>query len=214
MRAPNLMLRVGDKYDLWGKVMKEVEAKRYAGPYQEIPFEHFIQSPIGLVPKDKGTKTRLIFHLSYPKNSGKSVNANIPKDLCTVRYPDFTEAVRMCLQAGVNAQIGKSDMSMAFRHVPMQVKDFCFLILKAKHPRTDRTFYFVDKCLSFGSSISCACFQSVSDCIAHIVSSKTGRVVLNYLDDYFFADVTNKGCNWQVNQFLWVCKQNQVPSLT
>ena len=44
------------------------------------PFEHFIQSPISLVPKDNGAKTRLIFHLSHPR-SGKyrSVNAGIPQ---------------------------------------------------------------------------------------------------------------------------------------
>ena len=63
--------------------MKEVSLGRYAGPYDEPPFEHFAQSPIGLVPKDKGKKTRLIFHLSYPRN-GDSVNSGIPKESCTV----------------------------------------------------------------------------------------------------------------------------------
>ena len=44
--------------------MKEVEAKRVAGLYDKIPFENYIQSPVGLVPK-AGGKTRMIFHLSY-----------------------------------------------------------------------------------------------------------------------------------------------------
>ena len=88
----NLKLTVGMQTDLWNKVIKEVEGKRYAGPYLSPPFETFAQSPIGLVPKDKGTKTRLIFHLSYLK-SGGSVNNGIPKDLCTVHYPDFENAV-------------------------------------------------------------------------------------------------------------------------
>ena len=66
--APNLKLRVGSKTELWNKVMTEVKAGRYAGPFKnKPPFEHFIQSPIGLVPKDKGKKTRLIFHLSYQR---------------------------------------------------------------------------------------------------------------------------------------------------
>ena len=72
--APNLRLRVGNERILWNKVMKEVKAKRYAGPYKEPPFQHFIQSPIGLVPKDGRTETRLIFHLSYPRD-GKSINS-------------------------------------------------------------------------------------------------------------------------------------------
>ena len=66
MKSPNLRLRVGSKLELWNKMMKEVKDKRFAGPFEEVPFEYFIQSPVGLVPKDNGTKTRLIFHFSYP----------------------------------------------------------------------------------------------------------------------------------------------------
>ena len=116
--APNLKLRIGNKVELWNKVMKEVDLGRYAGPFQKPPFESFVQSPIGLVPKDKGTKTRLIFHLSYPRD-GDSVNSGIPSEKCTVKYPDFDEAVKLCMEAGTGCWIGKSDMSSTFRHVPM-----------------------------------------------------------------------------------------------
>lgn len=37
--APNLKLRVGSKIELWNKVMNEVELGRYAGPFNEPPFE-------------------------------------------------------------------------------------------------------------------------------------------------------------------------------
>ena len=113
--SPNLKLRVGSKLELWNKVMVEVKGNRYAGPFEEVPFETFsFQSPIGLVPKDKGKKTRLIFHLSYPR-TGNSVNAGISKDRCSVRYPDFKEAIQICLAAGKGCCVAKSDMSMAFR---------------------------------------------------------------------------------------------------
>ena len=36
--APNLKLRIGNKVELWNKVMNEVELKRYAGPFDEPPF--------------------------------------------------------------------------------------------------------------------------------------------------------------------------------
>ena len=65
--AKNLRFTVGDKFELWEKVMKEVRLKRYTGPYVELPYESFIQSLIGLVPKDGGKTTRLIFHLSHPR---------------------------------------------------------------------------------------------------------------------------------------------------
>ena len=98
--AANLPLTVGDEIDLWNKVMKEVKLKRFAGPFKKIPFDSYIPSPIGLVPKDNGKDTRLIFHLSYPRNKSKfngtcpkSLNANTPKELCKVKYPEFAEAV-------------------------------------------------------------------------------------------------------------------------
>ena len=78
--------------------MKEVGLGHYAGPYQQPPFQTYKQSPIGLVPKDGGTKTRLIFHLSYPKNGTTSVNYNTPKEKCKVKYPSFDDAVRLCLK--------------------------------------------------------------------------------------------------------------------
>ena len=61
--------------------MKEVRLKRVAGPFKEIPFESFIQSAIGLVPKAGSDKTRLIFHLSYKFNSDglESVNFSCQK---------------------------------------------------------------------------------------------------------------------------------------
>ena len=63
-KAQNLPLTVGSLDDIWEKMMKEVKLNRFVGPFELIPFEYFAQSPIGLVPKDDGKKTRLIFHLS------------------------------------------------------------------------------------------------------------------------------------------------------
>ena len=94
--SPNLKLRIGSERELWNKVMKEVKLKRYAGPFKEVPFDHFIQSPIGLLPKDQGKSTRLICHLSYPRN-GSSVNSETPADKCSVNYPSFDDAVQLCV---------------------------------------------------------------------------------------------------------------------
>ena len=63
-QAANIPLTIGSKTELWNKLMKEVHLNRVAGPFDSIPFENYIQSPIGLVPK-AGGKMILIFHLSY-----------------------------------------------------------------------------------------------------------------------------------------------------
>ena len=208
--APNLKIRIGSKMEIWNKIMTEVEAKRYAGPFKNIPFEYFIQSPIGLVPKDGGKKTRLIFHLSYPRTGG-SVNAGISKDKCSVKYPDFSEAVKLCLLAGKNCFGAKSDMAREFRNVPLNSDSWNFLILKAEHPVTGETWFFVDKCLPFGASISCAIFQAISDGIAFLVKFRTSYPLINYLDDFFFAALLKQWCDYQVRMFLHICQEIQFP---
>ena len=207
MKAPNLKIRIGSKTEMWNKVMKEVEGGRYAGPHKEPPFENYIQSPIRWVSKDGGAKTRLIFHLSYPQNGkGQSVNANIPEELCTMKYPDFNEVIALCVKTGKNCKIGKSDVSMAFQNVPLNSQSWRYLLLKAEHPESKKTCYFVEKCLPFGALIPCKIFQEISDVIAHIVSCRAGHSEnVNYLDDYFFVELMAALCNWQINQLLMVC---------
>ena len=92
--SQNIPFTVGDKVDMWNKLMKEVKLGRVAGPFDEVPFENFIQSPIGLMPKVGSDQTRLIFHLSYDFKDGlKSVNYHTPKERCSVRYKDLDYAV-------------------------------------------------------------------------------------------------------------------------
>ena len=92
MVSANLKLNIGAETELWNKVMKEVKLC-FAGPFDTIPYDNFIQSPIGLVPKHNGKATRLIFHLSHPRDGRCSVNISILKEYCKVKYFDFNEAV-------------------------------------------------------------------------------------------------------------------------
>ena len=41
------------------KMMKEVRFKSFAGPFKQILFKYFIQSPVGLVPKQTPESQRL-----------------------------------------------------------------------------------------------------------------------------------------------------------
>ena len=211
--APNLRLTVGDEIDLWNKVMKEVKLKRYAGPFEQIPFkDHYIQSPIGLVPKDNGVNTRLSFHLSYPRNNKcESVNSNTPKELCSVKYPSFDLAIKRCLEEGVGCYLGRSDFSAAFRNLGIKVADFCWLVMKARDPLSQEWRYFIDKCLPFGASISCAIFQAVSDAIAYIVQYATRKLPVNYLDDYLFIALLRRHCDEQMKKFISICEEIHFP---
>ena len=209
LESKNLKLKIGSETKLWNKVMKEVQNKRYAGPFRDNPFSDggYIQLPIGLVPKDNGKSTRLIFHLSYPQNSGLSVNENTPEEICSVKYPDFSEAVKLCLAAGKSCACAKSDWKSAFRHFPMSKKYWRFLLMRAQNPTDKQWYYFVDKCMPFGSSISCAHFQAFSNAIAFVMR----KDLVNYLDDFLFIAFLRWMCNQQVNVFLDICEKIRFP---
>ena len=89
---------VGDKINMWNKIMKEIKEKHYAGPFDVIPLIYFVQSPIGLVAKSNNL-TRLIFHLSYNFREYKSVNFYMPPELCSVKYRDLDHAIENCLKS-------------------------------------------------------------------------------------------------------------------
>ena len=69
----------------------------------------------------------------------------------------------------------------------------------------------MDKCLPFGSSISCVHFQAFSNAVAHIVEYFIKKKVVNYLDDYLFAALFRALYNAQVQCFLDVCAEINFP---
>ena len=223
----NIPFTVGDDYEMWEKLMKEVKLKRVAGPYEEIPFPNFMQSPIGLVPK-AGNKIRLIFHLSYQFKSGLgSLNSNTPKDLCSVQYKDLDFAVRACLQLLTKIDpdqqngilyFSKSDLVSAFRILPLKPNHSRWLIMAARDPWTHKKYFFVEKNLPFGASISCSHFQRISDCLRHITTHLLRKknleemgVTTNYLDDFLFIATEQQVCDEMLTTFMEMCADIYFP---
>ena len=83
--------------------------------------------------------------------------------------------------------------------------------MMAEHPESKKKFYFIDLCLPFGSSRSCALFQKFSDAMKHIAEYKMSAIIFmpvaisNYLDDFLFIALCLEICNGMVKQFLLVC---------
>ena len=213
---------VGDDIEMWNKIMKEVRLGRYAGPFMEIPYDYFIQSPIGLVPKDGGKKTQLIFHLSYDFGLGEELlNHYTPDKICTVKYKDLDYAVKLSLDMKNNIKdevfqglfYGKTDLSSTFRILPLSPGCYCFSVMKARDPKLKKMWYFIDKCLPFGSSRSCALFQKFSNALQFLTEylAKKRRSVSNYLDDFLFIAATLEICNYLMETFLDLCMQINCP---
>ena len=87
----------------------------------------------------------------------------------------------------------------------------------AIHPTTGEKKYFVDLCLSFGASISCARFQAFSDALKFILDWKLASIYLhppwitNYLDDFLFIALLLSVCDGAVDVFLEITKKIGCP---
>ena len=212
--SSNIPLKSRTKKDLWNKVMQEVKLRRVAGPFSKILFKYFVQSPIGLIPKNNG-KHRLIFHLSYDFGENKSINQCTPKELCSVKYNDLDVAVWYSLKLTTKDTTfyGSMDLSSAFRILPTKPEQRCLTIMKAEDPISGRVFFFVNKNLAMGSSISCSHFQQFSNCLRHITECIAGvkMRLVNYLDDYLFMSLSKVRCLDLMNKFKEICEEIGVP---
>ena len=83
--------------------------------------------------------------------------------------------------------------------------------MQARHPETKVKYYFVDKCLPFGSSRSCKIFQDFSDALRCMVEYKMiciaiyQPVLTNYLGDFLFIALCFTQCNKMMVVFLDLC---------
>ena len=158
--------------------------------------------------------------------------------MCSVSYNDLDAAVTECLklvqtfekelqaerQNGSNQKdlgdskpiifLGKTDLSSAFRVLPLKIRCICWLIFKAVDPRNGKVKFFVDKCLLFGASISCSHYQRFSNALKHIMQCRWGakyNALTNYLDDFLFLAWKRFYCNQLIQKFLDLCIELNLP---
>ena len=81
--------------------------------------------------------------------------------------------------------------------------------MKAQNPATGEWVYFVDKCLPFGASISCAIFQRFSDALKHLIEyrARAPGSITNYLDNFLFVALMLMRCNYLIQEFLNLCEE-------
>ena len=130
-------------------------------------------------PKD--VNFRLIHHLSYPD----------------------CDSISIIHLFGQGALLAKTDMKSAFLllHVPIYPGNFDLLGIKF-----DGKYYF-DKCLPFGSKLSCALFNNLSTVLLLLVSKKSNnQYIIHYLDDFLLVGKALDPCSIHtLDTFHQVC---------
>ncbi|MEW8548012.1 MAG: reverse transcriptase domain-containing protein [Candidatus Thiodiazotropha sp.] len=204
--SPNLKSAL-DKPDIvFDKITSELQAGRISGPHQSKPFENFKVSPLGIVPKKNPGEYRLIHHLSFPRNSGRSVNENIPDTFATVSYAGIQEAISQNKQLGRGCYMSKTDIRSAFRICPIYPGDQELLGFEWE----GQLYY--DRCLPFGARSSCQIFERLSSALEWIALHKLGcQAVVYILDDFLFINKTEAGCSRDLKAFLTMCGTIGIP---
>ena len=149
----------------------------------------------------------------------KSINHYIPGGSSSVHYRDLDFAINTCLELSnrnggkVPIFLSKTDLMSAFCLAPIKPSQRFLLIMKAYHPVTNQLFYFIEKNLPFGASLSCKIFQSFSDSLRHLVEEITGKFhqTTNYLDDFLFVEISRQQCNRLVLEFIKICEKIRCP---
>ena len=188
-------------------LLTEVLNGHTVGPFSTPPFPNFRISPLGLVPKKHSDKWRTIFHLSYPKKSPSSINANIPIEQFTLRYISIDNAIHLLLSLGKGAFMFKTDVQSAFRIIPVHPLDWELLGMQWKG------LYFFDTVLPFGLRSASFLFNTLSDALEWIICHKLHIPgVLHILDDFFIACAPPRPqCSTALCQLLTLFTELDIP---
>jgi hypothetical protein len=185
------------------KLQKELKAGRIAGPFPKPPFEPFMVSPLGLVPKKDGG-FRVIHDLSYPK--GHSVNDSIHHSDSTVQYAKIDDAIKIIKRMGRCAFMAKTDVESAFRLIPIRPANYHMLGF------TWANKYYYDRCLPMGCSSSCNIFTQFSQALQWAAYTKMGiNNIVFILDDFLFINSSYQSCHSDLYKFINMCQDIGVP---
>lgn len=178
---------------------------RIAGPFPSPPFEFFISSPLGVVPKSEAGKFRVIHDLSFPKHN--SVNSQIPQECATVQYDSIDNVTSLLRQFGKDSLMAKTDIQDAFRIVPINPEDYKLLGFSWQG------LYYYDKCLPMGASSSCQIFESLSKGLQWAMCTKFNAAGMSHMiDDFFFIGPKDSDkCLSDLQQFLAICSEAGIP---
>ncbi len=133
------------------------------------------------IPKKEPGSVRLIHNLSFPKDA--SVNSHIESQFGYVQYETIDTCVDIILKLGNSTLVAKSDLESAYNVVNIHRDDFKFWGFFWNN------YFFFQKTLPMGSSISCKEFEVLSSAVHWILVTKLHvPYVSHILDDFIFLD--------------------------
>lgn len=167
----------------------ELDKGYVKGPFPQPPFNSYRVSPLGIATHKYSGKKRLIFDLSSPHNKADpSVNDLINKEQCSLSYVKIDDAIQLIQQFGIGSLMCKTDMTDAFKQIPIRPNQWHLFCFKWK------TNYYHYVRLPFGCRSSPKLFDTLSSAICWIAKNNYGiHNILHLLDDFLTID-TPEAC--------------------
>ena len=187
------------------KLDTEKRLGRIAGPFESPPYEHFVCSPLAIIPRSVPGKFRLIHNLSSPHDN--SVNLGIPPDMSAVQYDNIEVVIDLVKKFGHGSLMAKTDIEDAFRIIPINPLDYHLLGFRWRNK------FYNDLVLTMGASSSCNIFNKFSSALKWIMLNKYDACGMSHiLDDFFFiGPKKSEKCMQDLSNFLEVAVKLGVP---
>jgi len=172
-------------------IESEVSKGFLEGPMDTLPFQTFRVSPIGVAIGKYSGKPRIIVDLSSPHEDSEhqSVNDMIDKDMCSLSYVRIDDAINIIKQLGKNTTMCKTEISDAFKLIPILPTQWHMYCIKWKSK-----YYYYTR-LAFGCRSSPKIFDHLSQAVCWIATNNYGvQHILHLLDDFItFEHPDNPG---------------------
>lgn len=189
-------------------IESEVQKGFVIGPFNNIPFENFRISPIGIAEGKYSGKKRLIVDLSAPheNETHPSLNDLVDKEEFSLSYVTIDNAIDIIKRLGKGSWLCKTDIQDAFKLVPIREDLWPFYGIK-----WDNGYYFYKR-LVFGSRSSPKIFDTLSTAICWILEHNYGiHNILHLLDDFLTIDTPDSLPHRTMAILTQVFKQLGVP---
>ena len=165
-------------------IRADLEAGKLLGPFSVPPFEKFVVSPLGAIPKRGGDKIRLIHDLSYPASD--SVNLAIDPEDYSLHYSSIDVAVAACAKFN-DPILANIDIKDAYKAVGVAKEHWHLLGLKWQLPGVEGSYYF-GKVLSFGLRSAPALFDDYANALEKVMPlAGVKSEIVRYVDDFLLV---------------------------
>lgn len=128
-----------------------------------------------------------------------SVNAGIPKNLCSLQYASIDDAANIVSELSQGTRLAKVDIAHAYRNIPVHPTCFCACSGRATS-------------FPFGLQSAPKIFFAISDALEWILHTKGVSACLHFIDDFLtFGNPASHHCDNSLHILIKKCHELGLP---